>query len=125
MEHRPTQSSSATGRAQGTIFIEDWLGRVGTLDVCWEDTGMDLKRRVIQKFVFNSDVDRLKLIFADKQLEDARSLRHQGLMSHCVGPAPAPEFSALLRILHSLAMAKPPESFLTDQHSQERHSSTI
>ncbi|KAH1180495.1 hypothetical protein KIL84_009331 [Mauremys mutica] len=83
MEHRPTQSSAATGRAQGTIFIRELSGKVSVLDVCWEDTGLDLKRRVIQKIGLYS-VDWIKLIFADKQLEDARSLRHQGLTNHCV-----------------------------------------
>uniref|UniRef100_A0A452ILT5 Ubiquitin-like domain-containing protein n=1 Tax=Gopherus agassizii TaxID=38772 RepID=A0A452ILT5_9SAUR len=58
-------------------------GRVSVLDVCWEDTGVDLKRRVIQKIGRDSDVDGLRLVFAGKQLEDARSLRHQGLTNHC------------------------------------------
>ncbi|XP_030438946.1 caspase recruitment domain-containing protein 8-like isoform X3 [Gopherus evgoodei] len=83
MEHGPTGSSAATGGAQGTIFIRELTGRVSVLDVCWEDTGVDLKRRVIQKIGRDSDVDGLRLVFAGKQLEDARSLRHQGLTNHC------------------------------------------
>ncbi|XP_032624214.2 NACHT, LRR and PYD domains-containing protein 1a-like isoform X2 [Chelonoidis abingdonii] len=83
MEHGPTQSSAAAGRARGTIFISDWKGRVNVLDVCWEDTGVDLKRRVIQKISLYSDVDWFRLIFAGKELEDARSLQHQGLTNHC------------------------------------------
>ncbi|XP_050779763.1 caspase recruitment domain-containing protein 8-like isoform X1 [Gopherus flavomarginatus] len=83
MEHGPTGSSAATGGARGTIFIRELTGRVSVLDVCWEDTGVDLKRRVKQKIGRDSDVDGLRLVFAGKQLEDARSLRHQGLTNHC------------------------------------------
>uniref|UniRef100_A0A674JGR6 Ubiquitin-like domain-containing protein n=1 Tax=Terrapene triunguis TaxID=2587831 RepID=A0A674JGR6_9SAUR len=72
------------GLTWGRLQKKGATGRVSALDVCWEDTGVDLKRRVIQKIGLKNDVDRLRLIFAGKQLEDARSLRHQGLTNHCI-----------------------------------------
>ncbi|XP_034647359.1 uncharacterized protein LOC117888239 [Trachemys scripta elegans] len=63
--------------------LRELSGRVSALDVCWEGTVVDLKRRVLEKNIFNHDVDRFRLIFTGKQLEVARSLRHQGLTNHC------------------------------------------
>ncbi|XP_039361266.1 caspase recruitment domain-containing protein 8-like isoform X2 [Mauremys reevesii] len=83
MEHGATGSSAATGGARGTIFIRTLTGHMGAVDVCWDDTGEDLKRKAIEENIHLYDVDGFRLIFAGKQLEDARSLQHQGLTNHC------------------------------------------
>ncbi|TFJ99606.1 olfactory receptor 5F1-like [Platysternon megacephalum] len=83
MEPGPTGSSAAAGGAQATIFIKTLTGRLGAVDVRWDDTGADLKRKVIEENIHQGDVDRFRLIFAGTQLEDARSLRHQGVTNHC------------------------------------------
>ncbi|XP_053862868.1 caspase recruitment domain-containing protein 8-like isoform X2 [Malaclemys terrapin pileata] len=83
MEQGPAGSSAATGGAQGTVFIRTLTGSVGAVDVRWDDSGEDLKRKVIEENIHPGDVDGLRLIFKGKHLEDARSLRHQGLTNHC------------------------------------------
>ncbi|XP_044845429.1 NACHT, LRR and PYD domains-containing protein 1a-like isoform X3 [Mauremys mutica] len=83
MEHGATGSSAAAGGARGTIFIRTLTGHMGAVDVRWDDTGEDLKRKVTEENIHLYDVDGFTLIFAGKQLEDARSLRHQGLTNHC------------------------------------------
>nr|XP_032624213.1 NACHT, LRR and PYD domains-containing protein 1a-like isoform X2 [Chelonoidis abingdonii] len=83
MEHGPTGSSAAPGRAQGTIFIRTITGGMGAVDVHWDDTGEDLKRKVIEENIHHGKVDDFRLVFAGKWLEDARSLRHQRLTNHC------------------------------------------
>ncbi|XP_065424581.1 polyubiquitin-D-like [Chrysemys picta bellii] len=83
MEQGPTGSSAATGGAQGTVFIRTLTGSAGAVDVRWDDSGEDLKRKVIEENIHPGDVDGLRLIFKGEHLEDARSLRHQGLTNHC------------------------------------------
>ncbi|CAM2103351.1 unnamed protein product [Caretta caretta] len=82
MEHRPTQSSAATDGAHGTIFIKELTGTKSALDVCWDDTVADLKRKLIEHGIFDGTVDQIRLIFGGRQLEDARSLQHQGVTNH-------------------------------------------
>ncbi|CAM5100055.1 unnamed protein product [Natator depressus] len=82
MEPRPTQSSAAVGGAHGTIFIKELTGTTSALDVCWDDTGADLKRKLIENDIFNGTVDQMRLIFGSKQLKDAGSLQHQGVTNH-------------------------------------------
>ncbi|XP_039361267.1 caspase recruitment domain-containing protein 8-like [Mauremys reevesii] len=84
MEHGATGSSAAAGGARGTVFIKTLTdGMMGAVDVCWDDTGEDLKRKAIEENIHLYDVDGFRLKFAGKWLEDAKSLRHQGLTNHC------------------------------------------
>ncbi|CAM2103348.1 unnamed protein product [Caretta caretta] len=77
-------SSSQTRIGQSFEFLESEVrllrNQVSAVDVRWDDTMEDLKRKLIEENIQDSDVDEIRLIFADKQLEDAGSLRHYGVI---------------------------------------------